>query len=581
VTLSNPLHLDPENPRDEASSRRVRRERLLRVGRRVGVGAGWVAVVLAGVTLLYLVSMNVFLRTRLFRDAITADSGALRVEYASAYSPWPGQIHADGLAIRGRDSSVEWLLAIDHCDFRESFLDLVRRRFHASHVRGDGLSLRLRQRLQEVTPAASALPPVPGFLDPPRAEVGPRPPPLTDADYRLWSIELDDVVAEHVREVWIDAARATGNVRMEGRWFFRPLRRLEVGPAAIDLRSVNLLHGADAPLALDLHGTMMVTIHPVDMRDAGAGAIVDHLALDADLSGALRGAALIDHLGGSGGKGLLAAWAIEPAAAHVVADHTASTVTLDIPEAALESREPMRALLPLPDGLDLEAKRATASIHAVVDIAARSAAGHVAIVAPTLTLQTGDETLTGVFKLDLEAKARNSVVDLSGTTAAFTAGPPGRPGARGDERASGWWVRVALADARLAFGGGAPRFRALTLATAKDASPVSAFLAKVTPLPRWLIDAVPTNDLRVEGEIQARPSVFEVRSVKARSEGSSVDFEFERLASWKEWAMLLEAGPVHAGVRSGDGGTEVVLFNAQPWFEAQTAAFRTNASRER
>jgi hypothetical protein len=87
--------------------------------------------------------------------------------------------------------------------------------------------------------------------------------------------------------------------------------------------------------------------------------------------------------------------------------------------------------------------------------------------------------------------------------------------------------------------------------------------------------------LRVEGEIRLRPSIFEVRQVKARSEGSSVDFEFEKLAYWKEWALLLESGAVHAGVRSGDGGTEVVLFNAQPWFKAQTAAFRTNASRER
>jgi hypothetical protein len=547
-----------------------------------------VAVGLAGVTLLYLAAMNVFLRTRLFRDAITSDSGTLRVEYLSAYSPWPGQIHADGLAIRGRDSHVEWVLTLDHCEFRNSFLDLLRRRFHATHVRGEGLSLRIRQRVQEVTPAVSALPPVPGFLDPPRADVGPQVAPLTDADYRLWSVQLDEVVAEHVREVWIDTARVTGDLRIEGRWFFRPLRWLDIGPAAIDLRSANVLYGADAPLALDLHGTMVVAIHPVDIRDAGGEAIADRLDVDADVRGALLAATLIERVGGgAGSKSLLAAWAVDPAAAHVVADHVASTVTLDIPEAEIESRKPLRAVLSMPDALDVEAGRATANVHGEVDLKERSAAGRVVIVAPAMRIRTGDETLTGPFKLDLAATARNSVVDFSGTTAAFTGQPPPHPAGESGEagaadgQAAGWWGRLRLADARLVLADEGAQFHALMSATAKDASPVSALLVKVTPLPRWLIDAVPTHDLRVEGEVRLRPSIFEVRHVKARSEGSSVDFEFEKLANWKEWALLLESGAVHAGVRSGDGGTEVVLFDAQPWFKAQTAAFRTNASRER
>jgi hypothetical protein len=524
--------------------------------------------------------MNVFLRTRLFRDAITADSGTMRVEYASAYSTWPGRIHVDGLAIRGRDSNVEWVLAIDHCDFRQSLLDLARRRFHASHVRGNGLSLRIRRRLQEVTSAAAALPPIPGFLDPPLAEVGPEAAPLTDADYRLWSIQLDDVVAEHVRELWIDTVRATGDLRIEGRWFFKPIRWLDIGPAAIDLRSVNVFYGADAPVGLDWHGTMVATVHPTDIRDAGGAAIVDHLAVDADVRGAGLPESVIERVAGETGKTLLAAWTIEPSAMHLVADHTASSVVVDAPEVSMLSRGSMRSLLALPDGLDLEAARATADVHAELDLASRSLKGHVAATSPAVNVRIGDESLTGPLKLELEARARNSVIDVSGTTAAFTA-RPAAGAAKKDEGGDGWWVRVRLADARLSTGEGPLQFRARMTGAAKDASPVSAFLAKVTPLPRWLIDAVPTTDLRVEGEIRARPSVFEVRSVKARSDGSSVDFEFERLAYWKEWALLLEAGPVHAGVRSGDGGTEVVLFNAQPWFNAQTAALRANASRER
>jgi hypothetical protein len=46
--------------------------------------------------------------------------------------------------------------------------------------------VRVRRCVGEVTPETmSALPPVPGFLDPPLADVGPPLPPLTDATYDL------------------------------------------------------------------------------------------------------------------------------------------------------------------------------------------------------------------------------------------------------------------------------------------------------------------------------------------------------------------------------------------------------------
>ena len=66
---------------------------------------------------LYLIGMNVFLRTRLFRNLIGFSPEDMLIDYDSAYSLFPGRIHADGLHIRGSDSKVEWILIIDHCDF--------------------------------------------------------------------------------------------------------------------------------------------------------------------------------------------------------------------------------------------------------------------------------------------------------------------------------------------------------------------------------------------------------------------------------------------------------------------------------
>jgi hypothetical protein len=292
LRVSTRLSSNPRAP-DEAPPRATRRRRIIRVLR-------WVSSGLACVTLLYLIGMNIFLRTRLFRDAISFDPGSFRVEYANAHSVLPGRIHVEGLTIRGRDSSVEWIMTLDRCDFRVSFLDLVRRRFHARRVRGEGLSLRARRRLDEVNPSVAALPPVLGFRDPPRKDVGPPEPPLTDENYRLWGVELDDVVAEHVREIWVDTVRCAGDFTVRGRWFFRPLRSLEVGPAVVDLRSAEVSFGQLETWASDLRGSIGVTLHPPDLRESTGTDFIDHASVDADAGAILRADLVMNRLLASG-----------------------------------------------------------------------------------------------------------------------------------------------------------------------------------------------------------------------------------------------------------------------------------------
>jgi hypothetical protein len=244
------------------------------------------ACVLGGLVALYYVGMNVFVATRLFRNAIGYDPGSLLVEYDRAYSAVPGKIHVEGLRIRGRDSNVEWILAIDRCDFRVSFTDLLRRRFHASHVEGDGLTLRLRRRKDEVTPEAmSATPRIPGFLDPPLSDVGPPLTPLTDANYHLWSIWLDGVHASHVREIWIDTVRYTGGLTIAGSWFFRPMRWLDVGPATIELHPLDVSFGDVEDWVSGASGALEVTLAPTDLVATPAADIVGHVSLRGDVEG--------------------------------------------------------------------------------------------------------------------------------------------------------------------------------------------------------------------------------------------------------------------------------------------------------
>jgi hypothetical protein len=162
----------------------------------------------AGAYVTYLVGINLFLSTALFDMAIDADPSTLDVHFERGWSLWPGRVHAKNLSIRSRDGSVEWMLRLPAVQFDVSFRALARRRFQATRVHGSGGSFRLRNRLDpwEVTPERVAgLPPIEGF---PAVPVRPYSQcslsEWSDAHYRLWTIELDDIHADAVQELWFD-----------------------------------------------------------------------------------------------------------------------------------------------------------------------------------------------------------------------------------------------------------------------------------------------------------------------------------------------------------------------------------------
>jgi hypothetical protein len=258
--------------------------------------AAWTGGAIAGLFAIYLVGINVLVRTHILRSALSADPDEMLVDYASAYSFIPGRVHVEGLKIRGSDWNIQWVLGIDTCDFNFSPLDFAHRRFHASHVRGDGLTFRVRLRVDSATPEhLAALPSVPGFADFPHRRPGVQPPPPTDAEYRLWSIQLDDVDARDVREIWTDTIRYSGNLRVRGRWVFRPMRWLDVGPAVVDAETLDISYGQHV-LARGLQGSINATVHPFDLRGHPGLQILEQVSTDMKLRGLLRAADTLETL---------------------------------------------------------------------------------------------------------------------------------------------------------------------------------------------------------------------------------------------------------------------------------------------
>jgi hypothetical protein len=253
-------------------------------------------LVAGGAYLAYLVAINVFLSTALFERVVDGDPRTLDIHYDRGWSLWPGRVHARSLSVRSRDGSVEWMLRIRKVQFDLSFLALARQRFQASHVRGTGGSFRLRNRLDpwEVSPERVAgLPPIEGYPAVPvrpysQCSIG----EWSDAHYHLWTIQLDDIHAEGVEELWVNRYQLEGYTSASGRFYLKPVRAVEVGPLHAEIRGSRLGVGG-ATWASGLDGSADFALPRFDPRLRDGGALLQDVSVGVETHGVVPDVALL------------------------------------------------------------------------------------------------------------------------------------------------------------------------------------------------------------------------------------------------------------------------------------------------
>lgn len=248
------------------------------------------AVAVLSLYVLYVAALNVFLSTSLFEKVLDGDPETLFISFERGWSVWPGHVQARHLTIRSSDSHVQWVLRIDRCAFDVSFFDLaVHKKFHVTHVDGTGVSFQARQRVPspEATPAyVDALPPIPGF---PRIPLPTGSPPnllekWNDRYYHLWRVELEDVTANDVREVWIDSVRFEGSARVKGGFRLIPIREAFVAPSHVDV-AFGRVTVKDRVVADPVAGAIDVTLASFDPRTIGGDELLHRVTVGTDLHG--------------------------------------------------------------------------------------------------------------------------------------------------------------------------------------------------------------------------------------------------------------------------------------------------------
>ena len=198
----------------------------------------------------------------------------LRIDFDHAQMLVPGEVELRGLRIRGQTPGHQWRVTADAVTATLSLGGLRQQRVHASAVRAQGVTFRLRRRDDRLNaappspaappgaeaetrqPDADADPPIPGLHNPPSPrpeDIYPPPPP--------WQVRVDDIEATDLREVWINGLRLQGLGRAEATLIGeRPYFDLD---ARLHIDEMVATHGETA-LGDAIHGEVSLTLAGLD-----------------------------------------------------------------------------------------------------------------------------------------------------------------------------------------------------------------------------------------------------------------------------------------------------------------------------
>jgi hypothetical protein len=223
----------------------------------------WIPI---GLELFYLVAANAFLNLNVLPLAF-AGTNQIKGTLAGGWTIIPERVHVRNVRITFQDHNLQFSIDLARGFLVVHLSELLRHTFHGSHLRGEGVAFRMRNR---VDPWAKNDPDVgyfaqfPEFSSPAVYEAYVPEADISDAKYDYWTIHLDDVDVG-ASELWVQAFRYRGHGRARGQFELKPARRLWVGPASLELDPGTLSAGPYR-VARELHGHVDCTVHPFDVR---------------------------------------------------------------------------------------------------------------------------------------------------------------------------------------------------------------------------------------------------------------------------------------------------------------------------
>ena len=451
------------------------------------------------------------------RTAINTNPEGFLLDYDAATSVWPGRVAIRNLRIRGSDVNAEWIVEVADAKIEYSVPALLSRTFRCLHLRGSGLTFRVRNKLDARAAdasIASLLPPIRGFPDPPIRPAAAPPPP--NGKRHPWLVDVRSIWLDHFDEVWFDAFRFRGNARLRGQFQLRPGVFARIGPATIDVDGGQVRIGK-AAAGVAVSGVIAAAFAPFDVPDVEGSQVWEKVSGTVRLDGRFERLDAFEHLVAKSGKTRL----------------EDGTGTLALEAAIQDGVAKGRLRVDVKDGT---------------------------VRLDTLALQ-GDAALDGRIP---RWPLATGPLEISGTRLVLT--DVRRPGSQTPRR---WWGTFTAPAGALG-----TTSRVSLEARCRDARPLLAVLG--TNLPDWTRGLVALDDLSASATVSAGPSQLRVRDLNATGGGFHIQGDYLRSGPRLQGAFLIESGVLSLGVELDPRGTHLRLVGAKPWFE-QARAVGTSA----
>ncbi len=468
-------------------------------------------------------AIHVVVSTHLLRQWVNGHPEELLLDYEAASSWIPGEIRIRGLSLRGSDPNVQWYFRMEKATISISLVDLLRRQFHATRIRAEGLVFKLRekQKKSELSAAhAARLPSIPGFSDPPLTGPAEKPPSLSEKEKRrLWSVRVENLVADPTPDIWIEIYRFRGRARVTGGFTLRPHVRAAIGPAAVEFLSGGFFLSPSEPMLTGASGRGDCVIDPYAPDEVRGQQIWRRISGSIQTRGRVEDLRCLNHflrhspeprLSGGGGTGDFA----------VRFDHGVGGGRADFQVGRVSAR--------YKDGT----------------LAGR-ARGR--LMVPRWDVERDDMDISG------------SRVELSDITTA---------GTRHDER--DWWGRFDIVAGHLHNG-----LSARTSVACRDARPLYTLVA--AKLPGWAEGILKLDGMKGAARVRFAKDLVDVEGLDVSGGKFHVAGRYLQKKEARHGAFLVETGPLAVGVAIEGPASHVKLLGARKWFQAEAGANRAEA----
>jgi hypothetical protein len=488
-------------------------------GARVAIPTGrfWalLALVVFGIAVAGCLAVQTIVSTHLLRGWVNGKPEKLLLAYDGASSWVPGVIRVRGLTMRGSDPNVQWFFRMEKATISVSLIDLLRKHFHATRVRAEGLVFRLRekQKKSETSAAhAALLPPIAGFSDPPLVTAEAEPPPVARTEIgKYWTIQVEDLVADPAPDIWMEIYRFRGRARVTGGFKLHPHDRVRIGPAAVEFLSGNFLLGPERAMLSSASGRGDCDIDAFDPETVKGKEVWRKISGNIRVEGRLEDIRFLNHylrhtpeprLSGGGGK----------AHGDIRFNHGIAS-----------------------GGADFELARADFRYS---DGSVRGrASGRLRV--PRWDVEHDDMEISG-------SHVALSNVITTGTTH--------------DER--DWWGKFDITSGRIHNG-----LSAQTTVSCRDARPLYTLFG--TKLPGWAEGVLKLEGVKATARVRLAGKLLDLEDLEASGGKFHIAGRYHEKGNDRRGAFLVETGPLAVGVAINGPSSSIKLLGARKWFQEE------------